>query len=437
MKKILHVVVAIAVFGCFYMVQAQHGFIIHATKGGCDRELHYRSITDGDKVGEPKLVTPKGSGADIWPVISYDGEWIAWCRGDMGKKWNHKYGQCDYHDFGNWDVFIARIDCGKTIPAKDIIKVANGYFPNWGDDAKTLNAPKTLYFTKYSDQTIQKTIISPDGSFTPPVEHSRCPVKKSGTDAHTQGSPDGKFILYRPKNIVLYSVEAKKDISGNLGGCHPTWGPRSKYFIRSTGTKGISAYFNTGTSVKPLGKSGVGMYFQGISNDAYWDDGRLWVIGKMGRYRPYTQNGEGDIKYTEVAIDGNGGWVLGKVTEVGPGCSPDIHFFPKDFNPDDPANNPNDPTNTIFRNTNTAEGSIAFTAEIKNAAAGLQLAIYLMDKSAKTAELFDIQGKRVSLLKMNSSLKHTMPLNGISNGRYILKVSKNNAATLKSIFISR
>ena len=420
MRKFIVMAISAVILGGIFASHAQNGFIIHATKGGCERELHYRTITNGTNVGEPKLVVPKGPGADIWPAISYDGEWIAWARAT--KAHGGKYGGCDYHEFLEWNIYIARIDFGKTIPVKKAINVGKGGFPSWREDARQPNKPKTLYFTNWTTKAIMKTVVQPDGSFSTIEKHADVP----GGMSHVQGSPDGKFILCRPSKIKLYSIEAKKYISGGLGGCHPCWGPRSKYFIRSQN----GAFFNTGTSVKSLGSAGVGAYFQGMSNDAYWDEGKLWTIGKCGKYSGYggSQNGEGSIEYNEVAIDGNGDWKLGKRTVVGKGCSPDIHFFPPNFNPE---------TGTITpKKVNISDSRISFTSQIKTTSSGLQLVVYSMDKAAKMAELFDIQGKRVGVMKI-SSFKNTMSINGIGNGNYILKISGDNVFSQRSILFTR
>jgi hypothetical protein len=103
MKKILFVLISVAMFGCLSLIQAQDGFVIWSKGGGCERELHYNEITNGNQVGPEKLVAAKGPGADIWPHISYDGEWIAWCRSP--KPFKGRYGECDYHGFGIWDIY--------------------------------------------------------------------------------------------------------------------------------------------------------------------------------------------------------------------------------------------------------------------------------------------------------------------------------------------
>ena len=419
MKKILLGVILVVVFGSLSMVNAQEGFAVWSKGGGCERELHYSKISDGMEVGEPKLFVKKSTGADIWPVISYDGQWVAWSRANSA--WKGRYGECDYHNFEKYELYIAKIQYGQLLNVK-AIRVDQGYLPSWGDDAKTPDGPKTLYYTHYATQTIKKTVINKDGTFSAPTLHHQF-KQGMGTNAHIQMSPDGKFLLYRPGKIKVYSLELKKDICGSLGGCHPCWGPRSKYFIRSQN----GAFFNTGTSVKSLGSGGVGSYFQGFSNDAYWDEGRLWTIGRVGGSG---QNGAGTVTLNEVAIDGNGGWKLGKKVVIGKGSACDVHFFPKDFDP-------NKQTSTLPGTMNSAQNSIAFTTQIKTTASGLQLVVFSTDKEAKTAELFDMQGNIVASMKMAGSIKNSMPINSLVNGNYILKISGGNVAVQKSIVVMR
>lgn len=288
-----------------------NGFVVWAEGSGCDRELKFNEIVDGT-VGQKQTAVEKGEAADIHVHISYDGVWIAFSRAT--KRWDGRYGDCDYHDFDNFDIYIAKIDNGKNLPAK-AIKIDHGYWTSWGEDATDPDCPKTLYYCNYKDKSIMKTIVLPDGTFSPPVKHADVP----GGMSHVQCSPDGKFILHRPGRMKVYSIEQNKTISGDLGGCHPSWGPRSKYFIRAQN----GAYYNTGTSVKSLGSAGLGKYWYGISNDAFYDQGKLWIIGKMGGGG---QNDAGPVEFREVDIT-NGGWKLGPTTKVGQGTTADIHIY--------------------------------------------------------------------------------------------------------------
>jgi hypothetical protein len=295
------------------------GFVVWAEGGDCERGLVFSRIENGN-VGEKKIAVKKHI-ADCWVHISYDGVWIAFCRVDQAFK--GRYGQCDYHNFIKWDIYIAKIDNGKNLPATPI-KVAHGYWPSWGDDSHIPNKSKTLYFTHYESKSIKKTVINPDGTFTPPENHHTF-KQIMGTSSHIQMSPNGKFILYRPTKMEVYSLELKKSISGNLGGFHPSWGPRSRYFILSIN----EAFLNLGTSVKNLGPAGVGSSWHGISNDAYYDEGKLWVIGRIGGNG---HNGAGSIEFREVDIS-NDGWKFGNSIKVGSGTSCDIHIWGPEGSP--------------------------------------------------------------------------------------------------------
>jgi hypothetical protein len=289
------------------------GFVVWAEGSGCDRELKFNKIVDG-KVGEKQTAVEQGIGADIHVHISYDGAWIAFSRAT--KRFDTKHGGCDYHAYDNFDLYIAKINNGNNLPAQ-AIKIDHGYWASWGDDATDPDKPKTLYYNRYRDKCIMKTTVLPDGSFSPPVKHAD--IRKGMS--HVQCSPDGKYVAHRPSGMKVTEVSTGNTISGaGGGGCHPCWGPRSKYLIWSKN----QVCRVDGGSGRNLGKAGVGSYWQGISNDAYFDEGKLWIIGRMRGGK--NQNAAGSVEFREVDI-ANGGWAPGPTTKVGEGTAADIHVY--------------------------------------------------------------------------------------------------------------
>jgi hypothetical protein len=412
----LLVAISAIVFSSALLVQAQNGFTVWAKDGGCDRELHYNEIKDG-KVGEAKLAVKKGPGADIWIAISYDGNLIAFGRAQSA--FNGRYGKCDYHSYPKYDVFIARIDNGKILPAEPV-KVDYGYWPSWAMDenAKDPSKPKTLYYTKYADQTIRKAVINPDGTIASKGElHATCLKKVTGASAHTQGSPDGKYIAYRPGGIKVQDIAAKKNIDGSGGGgCHPCWGPRSKYLMWSKNN--VCRIENGETTMKGK-KAGIGTYFQGISNDSYYDEGKLWIIARIGGSG---QNGAGSVEFKEVDIS-NKDWKVGPGTKVGSGSSPDIHIYGPEGIPK--------PTSLFpFKHNNDFQ----FSARLSAGSTGMGLVIESMEP-AYSAGLYDMMGRERAYVPMLDRSNNVIPLRGVDNGTYLIRLNTAQGDVQKKIHI--
>ena len=393
-------------------VQAQNGFVVWAKGRDCDTELMFNRIENG-QVGDTKIAVEKHV-TDIWVNISYDGVWIAFCR--VNEAFGGRYGNCDYHLFDKWDIYIAKIDNGNNLPAVPIF-VGHGYMPSWGDDALYPDKPKTLYFTHYESKTIKKTIISPDGTFTPPEEYHKFD-QSMGSNAHIQMSPNGKFLLYRPSQMMVFSLELEKNISGSLGGCHPSWGPRSRYFIRAKN----GAFLNLGTLVKPLGPAGVGSTWQGISNDSYYDEGKLWVIGSISGGGMAVSN---IVEFREIDIS-NGGWTRSGVsTKVGNGTSCDIHIWRTE----------NTPVNSSLIPM-TFKKSVEFNAKLSTGTAGMDLILESIEP-AYSAELFDMKGRQRAFVRMRDKSQTIIPLRGIDNGIYIIQLNTVQGSTRKTLEIIR
>ena len=408
------------IIGGLFTIHAYDGFAIWSKGSGCARELHYTELKDMTP-GETKVAVKKGPGADIWPVISYDGVWIAFGRAI--KVFKARYGQCDYHQEESFDLYIAKIDNGKNLPA-EAIKISHGYWPSWSEDAKFPDKDKTLYFSHIESKSIMKTIIKPNGSFSTPVKYADVTVAH-GPVNHTQVSPDGRYTTVRGSRLTVIDLQTSKVVSGaGGGGCHPCWGPRGKYLIWASNNV---CKIENGIG-KGLGKAGLGKYWYGISNDAYYDEGNLWVIGRCGSRGD--QNSEGSVCFREVDISGGGYKYSNEAKTIGSGNATDIHVFPPD--------GPPRPTSIQPRTNQTIGGGTVFNTQITKSASGLQLIIKSEElSSGYSATLYDVQGKLKIFMNISSSSKHVLPLNYLADGRYILKIGNKNVSVQKSIVLSR
>jgi len=194
------------------VANSPNGFVVWSEGDHENRELKYMEIKKGVGPVEStkKTVCEKGPYADIECVISMDGKWVAFAR--ELKHFDGRYDPPgDYHNFGNYDVYIVRID--GDLPVKPI-RIGHGYWPSWGDDSH--KDTKTLYYSYAEpydtiaanghDNIIRKTTIGADGSFTEPVQHAICPERVKGPSAHMQCSPNGRYVAFRPKGIQVYDV---------------------------------------------------------------------------------------------------------------------------------------------------------------------------------------------------------------------------------------
>ena len=322
MKRFTLSSLLIVILSTFFIAKAQNGFVVWTSN---THSLLFKQLANGQP-GELKNAVEKGGGADIEVVISYDGVWLAFARSEKVLK--DRYGECDYHAFDSYDIYIAKIDNGYNLPAKPI-KIDHGYWPSWGEDANNPDKPKTLYYSKYSDNTIQKVIIQPDGTFSKPMVHAQCPKKIKGLNAHMQGSPDGKYIAYRDKGLKVVEVTTGTHVPGAGGsGVHPCWGPRSNYLIWAQ-NRVCRIDSDSGVS---LGSAGLSRQYYGISNDTYYDKGKLWIIGQ--RYISGSNPSE-PVEFKSVDISG-GGWNVGESTKVGSGTWCDIHVYAESIAPSAP-----------------------------------------------------------------------------------------------------
>jgi hypothetical protein len=414
MNRLFFTLISVIVHYSFGLMEAgksPHGFVVWSSGNHCEKELKYQRLEeDKGPVGEIKTAVKKGEGADIMVVISFDGKWIAFSR-FIGTPPGRYGGPCDYHSFDKLDCYIARID--GALPAEPI-KIAHGYWPSWGEDSK--QAAKTLYFTNHSSQTIHKTTVNDDGSFTAPVRHATCRKIMKGINAHTQGSPNGKYIAYRPGGMKVQDIAAGKDIPGiGGGGCHPCWGPRSRYLIWAKNRVGI---INGGQGMR-LGFAGFGHLYFGISNDAEYDQGRLWAIGVMSGNRN-SMNAMSDVVFKPIDITDNG-WRPGPATKVasrGTWC--DIHVGTI-------------PTST-GQNPELYNG-LDFKPIKIHGSNGLPPGIQLHGPDVYSAGLYNLQGQQKAFLRLLGVSPNTIPLRGTADGMYVIKLTTAGGSFQKAIRI--
>lgn len=209
------------------------GFVIYSKGDGPARTIHRRMVVNAALQPEEKVVNKGAEGGDIQNVISHDGKWLAFARSMGGT--GSSYGGDDYHTFGRWDVYIARLD--GALPATPI-KVSHGYWPSWGDDSH--NATKTLYFSHYEDKAIWKATIDANGNVSNVGLFFDVPTNEK--DLHMQMSPDGRVVAYRNvrenwtiRNVWLLHIAgpfAGQEFDAQ-NGCHPSWTAGSRWLFHA------------------------------------------------------------------------------------------------------------------------------------------------------------------------------------------------------------
>ena len=247
------------------------GFVIWSEGGHERRGLKYVEIKEGQGpiASTKKTAVPKGSFADIECVISFDGKWLAFARQLAHSTNGRTDNPGDYHQFGNYDVYIAPLDQGLPATPK---KVGHGYYPSWGDDSD--RPTKTLYYSWCSGPRggtlkVMKVTVGSDGSISAPTTQ----IENYGNsgDAHMQAAPNGTNVAYRTSGVWVFDKVAGTKIQAG-GGCHPSWGPNSYWLMWARGQVGA---FSNGKKLWS-GRSGLHDYHYGFSNDG------KWVIGRIG-----------------------------------------------------------------------------------------------------------------------------------------------------------
>jgi hypothetical protein len=269
---ILVVLIFIMVLTLIFRVQVDSpdGFIVYSKGDHSNRELKLQRLAKGKgPIGEEVTVTPRGNYSDIQCCISFDGKFVAFSR-ELELIDSRYDPPGDYHMFGNYDVYIVRID--GDLPAEPK-KVAHGYWPSWGDDSD--QSSKTLYYSHVpgtgredEDLKIFKVTIGSDGSISVPVQHIDVP--ENSKDPHMQCSPDGRYVAYRTNKVKIY--DSKTGItSGPYEGCHPSWGSDSYwlYWARSQVGAVVDGAMDGSILELPF------PYYCGWSNDMKWVIGRI------------------------------------------------------------------------------------------------------------------------------------------------------------------
>lgn len=248
-----------------------NGFVIWSEGGHENRGLRYIEIKEGQGPisSSKKTAVTKGNWGDIECVISFDGKMVAFARQLQHSTQGLTDNPGDYHHFGNYDVYVARLD--GSLPATPK-RVGHGYFPSWGDDSD--QPTKTLYYSWCSgshggELKIMKATIKSDGSISQPTVQLQ--NYGSSGDAHMQAAPNGTKVAWRPGGVKVYDKVAGTNVDAG-GGCHPSWGPNSYWLMWARGQVGA---FSNGRKLWS-GSSGLHDYHFGFSNDG------KWVIGRIG-----------------------------------------------------------------------------------------------------------------------------------------------------------
>jgi hypothetical protein len=234
-------------------------------------------------------------------------------------------------------------------------------------------------------------------------------------------APNGRYLAYRPRRIDVwdYKQDAVIKCDPPADGCHPCWGPRGTFLIWAANhvcriDDGQYTYLERSVE--------LGSYWYGISNDAYFDEGKMWIIGSPG----CGQNGAGETQFKEVDISGNG-WKVGDGIMVGNGNSADIHIY----GPDSPDSN----KTPIFQKK-TLNNNLNFNTRVSVGMTGLQLIIESLEP-AYSAGLYNIQGMQKAFIGSSEKAQTVIPLQGIADGVYMLKLKTEKGAAQKTMRIVR
>lgn len=226
----------------------------------CRAEVHPGWTFEQIHATERPIVEKGPHGGDITNQISFDGKWVAFSRSLSGK--NDGSGGNDYADFGNWDIYIARVD--GPLPAK-AIRIGHGFFPSWGEDSGRGDT-KTLYFSRHEERAVYKVRINDRGQIVE-GETRIGQVPQEGYEGFIFAAPNGQFCAYRKSGAVYTHWWAGPHAGKSIlmtGGCHPHVTADSKWVyhanrnpVRSDGSA--------------RGEAGAGgLYHYGSSNDLNW-----------------------------------------------------------------------------------------------------------------------------------------------------------------------
>ena len=200
--------------------QIPHGFVTYSKGNGYDRVLCRVEIAPGMTFEEihatEQQICEKGElGGDVEGQISFDGKWLAFAR--CAGKTEDGSGGNDYGDFGQWDIYVVRID--GPLPAKPI-RIDRGYYPSWGDDS--YGDSKTLYYAQAKTGKVFKVMLSSDGSVSEKEFVGQVPSE--GLENFVFMAPDGTFAAYR-QNSNVYTHYFSGPLAGKdillTHGCHP------------------------------------------------------------------------------------------------------------------------------------------------------------------------------------------------------------------------
>lgn len=225
--------------------QIPHGFVTYSKGNGYDRVLCRVEIAPGMTFEEihatEQLICEKGKlGGDVEGQISFDGKWLAFAR--CAGKTDDGSGGNNYGDFGQWDIYVVRID--GPLPAKPI-RIDRGYYPSWGDDS--YGDPKTLYYAQAETGKVFKVKLSSDGSVSEKEFVAQVPIDR--LENFVFMAPNGTFAAYR-KHSNVYTYYFEGPLKGKeillTNGCHPHVTADSKWVYHAKKTGGPERWFCPG-----------------------------------------------------------------------------------------------------------------------------------------------------------------------------------------------
>jgi hypothetical protein len=181
---------------------------------------------------------------------------------------------------------------------------------------------------------------------------------------------------------------------------------------------------NRGDSVISLGRAFPFKqdYWHSISNDAYYDQGKLWAISRSNSGSG-KQTKPGIISFVEVDISDNG-WEAGDPVEVGTGVTADIHIWgPGEVSDVSPG------LGTM--------GNSSFKYQIEGTGAGVRLYLKSPGLAGNDVMLFNTRGYRVAHESLSGGSSNSVFLGVIPNGVYFLKVGNHSKSALEPVLISK
>ncbi len=258
------------------------GFVVYSKGNGNARTLYMRKMTQSndqsDGLQDEQLICEKGKHGDIQSQISFDGKMLAFSRSTGA---SGEYGEDDYHDFADFDVYIVQLDGGLPATPK---KVGRGYWPSWSDDSH--NATKTLYYSTHPEGAIRAVTVSSSGGISDNrlIYNVRASSIAEGDDHYDKeewegflmAGPTGEWAAFRYDGTVFtghWAGEFAGQRLGGVGGCMPSVTADGKWIINAR-YGGLQT--SDGNKIEGgVGGDGAGPYHFGSSADMEWFVSRI------------------------------------------------------------------------------------------------------------------------------------------------------------------